>query len=287
MQSSPSPISAAVVDAARSVLIRSMAPFGAQRMEQLYREGLSVSFRPAFDYLFSKKVTPQDLRVVERVEAMRAALARRSDELYVFSFHGEKVRRTPQVIASRSSVTREWGTFLYLLAKGFHADTILELGSCAGISGSYLASAPTCREFVSIEKSPALAPIANSHITQVSQNATVINAAFDDVLTDVLARFGNNLSLYYVDGNHTYQQTMRSTAEGLVHLKPGALVVYDDIHWSKEMWDAWQLLRARQGFTHTLDVGRFGLCVWAGGAVQPRAYKLAKYTGWVRDYAPT
>lgn len=217
---------------------------------------------------------------------MREALDKRNESFHVIVGAGSIAQRTSQYIAQSASVTPDWGTFLYLCAKGMRAETILELGSCAGISGSYLASTPTCREFVSIERSPELAAVAQKHIRQVLPAARVLNASFDDVLDRVLASLTRPLTLYYVDGNHHCEPTLRYLRQAVTYLKTGALVVFDDIHWSKEMWDAWVELRARTGFSYTIDLGRFGLCVWQGDSVLPKQYNLSKYVGWLWNYAP-
>ena len=274
------------IEFARSALIRGIAPFGVTRVQQLFRNGLPQEFRPAFEFLFTRKVNSTDVQAISRVEALRAALAQRTDTLHVLASDGTIIQRSPQFIAQYSSVTRDWGTFLFLCAKGFRATTILELGSCAGISGSYLASTPTCREFVSIERSPELVVIAQSHIQKISPNAHIVNAAIDDVLEQVLRQFSQPIDFYYVDANHRYEPTLRYFEKAIPFLKKGALVVFDDIHWSKEMWDVWQVLHARQGFSHTLDIGRFGLCTWHGGEIEPQRHNLAKYAGWVWNYAP-
>ncbi len=272
-------------DAAREIYRRGLAPFGARRAAQLCASEPGSAFSPALEFLFFRRLSPSDNRVVARVEALRATLARRAETFQVMTASGTFAPRTAQRIAFRSSVTQEWGTVLYLLAKGFGADTILELGSCAGISGSYLASAPQCRVFISIEKSPALAALAETHVRSIFPRAYVLNAGADEILNDALARFENALSLYYIDANHTCTATLNYFHAAVPHLKRGALVIFDDIHWSKEMWRAWRALRVQQGFAQTLDLGRFGLGVWQGGKIQPRTYTLAKYLGWLREYA--
>jgi predicted O-methyltransferase YrrM len=277
---------AAFMDLARALFVRGVAPLGANRVQQYLREGLPPEFRPAFEYLFSRKLGADDARVVAHVEALRAGLAQSGSSFPALMSDGTQGARTAPEIAHYSSVTRPWGTFLYLCAKGFRAETILELGSCAGISGSYLASTPTCRKFVTIERSPELAAVAGEHIRATFPQGQVMNANIDQVLESVLEGFVGGLSLYYVDANHRYEPTVRYLEQAIPRFRSGTLVIFDDIHWSKGMWEAWEALRTREGFSHSIDAGRFGLCVWQGGRAQPRQYNLAKYAGWVWKYAP-
>lgn len=278
--------SSLLLNFARTTFLRGMLPLGARRAQQFLRAGLPDAFRPALDFLFTRRLAPEDARVSERVEALRDALARSGQVLMGMANDGSTAPRASQYIAHYASVTREWGTFLYLCGKGVRAESILELGSSAGISGSYLCATPTCREFISIERSPSLAAVAQTHVQQIFPRAQIVIGAIDDVLENVLTRFANGVQLCYIDANHFYEPTLHYFQTIAPFLKKGALMVFDDIHWSKGMWDAWQVLRAQQGFSHTMDVGRFGLCVWQGGAVQPQQFNLAKYAGWVWNYAP-
>lgn len=276
----------AMMAAARGAFTRGMAPLGSMRVQQLFREGLPKEFHAAFDFLFTRKLNADDLQVVKRVEEMRAVLASSGKTVHTISHDGKQSERSLQEIAATSSVVRDWGTFLYLCAKGFQAQHILELGSCVGISGSYLASAPTCREFVTIERSSELAALARGNIQSIFPRARIINRAIDDVLAEVISSFTNGIDLYYIDANHYFEPTLRYFEAATAALTKNAVVVFDDIHWSKPMWDAWQVIQTHQGFSLTIDVGRFGICVWQGGAISPAQYNVAKYAGWVWKYTP-
>jgi hypothetical protein len=65
-------------------------------------------------------------------------------------------------------------------------------------------------------------------------------------------------------------------------LGQGALVVFDDVHWSNGMWQAWQVLKEQEGFGYTIDLGRLGICLWEGNSTLPVHYDLRPYTGWLR-----
>lgn len=276
----------AFIHLARSAFIRGLAPLGANRAEGFFQHGLPQGFRPALDFIFTGKLIREDEQVVARVEGIRSAFVRRGAPSHTYGVEQLLDLRTAEHLAGTSSVTSRWGTFLYLCAKGFNADTILELGSCIGISTSYLASAPACLQLISIERSADVAGIAQAHVRQILPTAQIINASVDEGLDSALASFTSRLQLYYVDAFHRYEPTLRFFETAIPFLRPGALVIFDDIHWSKEMWDVWLVLRARQGFSHTIDIGRFGLCMWQGGTVKPQQFNLAKYAGWVWNYTP-
>jgi predicted O-methyltransferase YrrM len=272
---------------ARIIYARLIAPYGKYRLHQILKEDFPYAFHMPLQYLFSKEISAEDKRVVDRIEAIRAIVANRTD-LFEVTFPGTgKSTRTASQIAYRSSVTPDWGTFLYLCAKSFMAGTILELGSCAGISGCYLASSPYCTKFITIEGSPSLALLAAANIHQISGHAVVINALFDDVLNDILPSITSGIDLAYIDGHHDYEATRYYFQRLVPYLRKGALVVFDDIHWSKAMWEAWKTMREWRGFAYTIDVGRFGVGLWDESAPRPKAYSLSLYTGWVRKFPRT
>lgn len=165
------PPQATLLNIARNVFTRGMAPLGASRANGFLQGGLASEFRPALDFVFSEKLTAADKQVVTRVEAMRSAFLQSGTQSHTYGVEQFSNLRSAQHLVGISSVTPRWGTFLYLAAKGFHADTILELGSCIGISGSYLASAPACRQFVSIERSAEVAHRADACATDFADCA--------------------------------------------------------------------------------------------------------------------
>ena len=128
-----------------------------------------------------------------------------------------KDTRTLEHIAKISSVTQRWGTFLYLCADAVGAKAILELGTCAGISGCYLASARSCERFVTIEASPAPAKLARLNLSRVSDHFTVINALFDEGLDEILRGPGDRFDLVYIDGHHEKVPTAEVLARFLPH----------------------------------------------------------------------
>jgi predicted O-methyltransferase YrrM len=171
------------------------------------------------------------------------------------------------------------GVFLHHLARSAESEVMLELGSCVGVGGAYLASNPHCTEFYSIEASEGLANIARSSVQTVKPQGEVINGLFDPVLDDLLPRLTNGIDFAWIDGHHEKLATIHYFDCLIPHLNPGALVVFDDIYWSQDMLDGWNELRIRTGISHSLDFGPGGICVWKGGDVEPRQWNLNTYVG--------
>lgn len=268
---------------AGKIYSRFMAPLGAHKVRQMSKNGLPVPFQMPLQYLFDKDLSEDDKRIVDCVEGIRRTVASKTEIFEVVSSDNKGPLRTAAQIAYHSSVTKDWGTFLYLCAKSFKAANILELGSCAGISGCYLASSKHCKKFTTIELMPRLAALAETNLRQVSETAVVIQGSIDERLDEILKSQNTSFDLVYIDGPHHYDPTMRYFQRLRPNLKKGALVVFDDIHWSPEMLEAWKILREQTGFSNTIDVGRFGLGLWDGSTTKPKSYNLTAYTGWLRQ----
>jgi predicted O-methyltransferase YrrM len=162
----------------------------------MFRNGLPPHFQHPLEFLFDQRLTQAERQQVSRVESIRQAVDRQPRSFEVVNRDGHVRRLTASQIAHRVSVNPEWGTFLYLCSQAVRARTILELGSCAGISGCYMASSEYCERFITVEASPDLASLARANICQVShRQAEVVNALFDDALDEIRPTLGGGVDL--------------------------------------------------------------------------------------------
>ena len=268
-----------VFQAAHQLVFGSLARRSLQRKLE---QGLPEGFRAAVELVVSASLDPAARQVAARVEALRETVARRPEPFTVEFGPAKNRARSAATIAYHSSVNRTWGLVLHLCAREFKTAAILELGSCAGISGSYLAVAPACRRLVTIEASRALASLAERTLSQVSQRAEVHHGFVEDVLPRVLPTFQNGIDLAFIDARHEREATLGYWREVRPRLNEGALIVFDDIRWSRGMWEAWNTVRRQTGVSCTLDLGRFGICVCDSSATVAESYNFAFYAGWLR-----
>ena len=271
---------------ARVIYRRGMAPLGRYKLRRMLGDGLPPQLQHPLQFLFDKRLSAAERQKVSRVESIREAVDRQASSFEVVNRDGKTCWLTASQIAHRVSVNPEWGTFLYLCSQAVRARTILELGSCAGISGCYMASSEYCERLITVEASRDLASLSRANICQVSNQAEVVNALFDDALDTILPTLEGGVDLAYIDGHHRSEPTLRYFRRLMPHLNKGGLVVFDDVHLSEEMWQAWQVLKARKGFSHTIDAGRFGVCLWDGLASAPVNHDLGPYLGWLWKVSP-
>ncbi|MFC1792139.1 O-methyltransferase [Planctomycetota bacterium] len=156
---------------------------------------------------------------------------------------------------------RRWGTVLYLLARSFRSTTVLEFGSCAGISACYLSSAPSVNKLITVEGSKDLAIIAEDSLARFAGKSKVVNSLFDDAIDNELPMLEGKIDYVYIDGHHEKIATIHYFDKLLPYLMENALVVFDDISWSYDMREAWDILRKREEFSHAMDLGVIGVCI--------------------------
>jgi predicted O-methyltransferase YrrM len=258
---------------------------GKWRLDRLIVQGFPKSLRAPVLFLFDEKLSAEDQEKLDKIEKIRAQIASRGNETVpVYQSPdtdlaggvapGQTKDRTFERIAYITSIQPKWGSFLYLCALHSQAKTILELGGCAGISGSYMASSQWCERFITIEGSSELAELAESSLSQVADNASVINQLFDDALDQLLPTLESGLDMVHIDGQHEKVATLHYFERVIPYLNSGAIVVFDDIRWSQGMWDAWQEIRQRKGLVCSITLQRSGLCVWEGGQREGKVFEI-------------
>lgn len=275
-----------------------MAPFGRRALEKMLARGLPSYMAVPVRYLFTGEVSQHARHVRERVERLRREVASRLDVYgYEYTATPFGLARWPvpatraaagpfvssRWLAQNASVPDRWGLFLHLCAEACEARTILELGACVGVSGAYLASSRSCRRFITLEGSEALAAVSKPVIDTVADHATMIVGPFEDGLTRACALLADeqaSVDFVYFDGHHDGAATLHYLQRLLPSLSRGALLMFDDIRLYSEMWGAWQRLEAMPGVAVAVNVGRFGILEWHGGNTSAARYDFSRYTGW-------
>lgn len=260
---------------------RGLAPLASRRVRRAVARGLPTALEDPLQFLLGRPPASSAARASQEVERLRSDLVRSRERLGVWEGPGREAPRSPQWIAEVSSVDREWGVFLHLLAAGCGARTILELGACAGISSCYLASVDSCTRMIAVEASTSLAPLAEATLARLKGRAEVILAPFERALEDLAPALSAAVDVVFLDGDHALAPTLGYVERIVPLLRQGGLLVIDDIRWSREMLAAWREVSRRPGFSHVVDVGRMGVCVRGPDGEEPRRLGLSRALGWV------
>lgn len=167
--------------------------------------------------------------------------------------------RTIASIAKSALKPKKFGQLLFRLVNHFAPLTILELGTSLGITTSYLAAANHRARVITMEGSPEIAQQAHRHFQHIGlQNIEQVVGNFDDTLADVLKK-NESLDFVFIDGNHRYEPTLHYFDMMKPYLQEHSVLIFDDIHWSKEMEQAWAAIKKDETVTLTVDLFFIGL----------------------------
>lgn len=201
-----------------------------------------------------------ELSEIERFEAVRDDLARCDDPIGdVFEASGGGATSTVASESAIASVPAEKAILLYRLVRALRPRKVVEFGSALGLSGSCIVVALDGNgsgDLVTVEGSPSRHKVASRSISSVdgSARAKTVCAMFDDAL-DVL----DGADLFFLDGNHYFEPTLRYVNEAVKRMATPATFVLDDVRWSAEMLRAWENLSQSRRFVAAGEVLGLGL----------------------------
>ena len=155
------------------------------------------------------------------------------------SLNNRKKKKVSQIL-SHSVKAESSGQRLFKMADMAEPGVILELGTSLGLSTLYLAMARKKSKVYTLEGSPEIHQLAKQNFEKLgAKNIMALEGNFDLVLPTLLSTLPE-VDFVFMDGNHQYDSTLKYWEWLLPKLSRKAVVVLDDIHWSKGMQDAWE-----------------------------------------------
>ncbi|MEO6882398.1 MAG: class I SAM-dependent methyltransferase [Bacteroidia bacterium] len=163
-------------------------------------------------------------------------------------------KRAVKDIAKTSVKPTKYGQLLFRLIHYFEFKNILELGTSLGITTLYLAMPDSNAKVISIEGCPQTAALAKNNFSQIKcKNIELIIGNFDEKLSASINKL-QKLDFVFFDGNHRKEATLKYFNECLKAAHNDSLFVFDDIHWSAEMENAWEMIQKNNSVTVTIDL---------------------------------
>ncbi len=173
----------------------------------------------------------------------------------VASHHQRKVSS----IAQSSLKPAKFGQLFFRMVNYYQPRNIVELGTSLGITTAYMASARPGATVVTMEGAKQVASIAKNNFGVLGlTNIQVVEGNFDDTLPQVLQNIPF-VDLAFVDGNHRKQPTLQYFKQLSDKANENSIFIFDDIHWSEEMEEAWAAIKADERITLTIDLFFIGL----------------------------
>jgi predicted O-methyltransferase YrrM len=200
----------------------------------------------------------------QSIESLRKQLKSNQTEITITDFGaGSKIykgnQRTITQIAKNAEKSPKFGKLLYRLIAHFQSKTIIDLGTSLGVTTIYQSKANCQAKIYSFEGCPATAKIAQDNFQQLScENIELIVGNIDETLPGILAKI-EHLDFAFFDANHRYEPTVRYFEQCLEKAHEDSVFVFDDIHWSDEMEQAWEYIKSHDKSLITIDLFFVGL----------------------------
>lgn len=198
----------------------------------------------------------------QKIKAYRAALLNKQDTLEITDFgSGSKIfksnTRPISRITKTSGTTLKRAKLLFRLLQYLNPKSILELGTNLGIATYTMAIANPEAIITSIEGCPNLSKFTAEQLKKNTvTNVKLINNTFLEALKE---DSNSSYDLIFIDGDHSKESTLSYFNQLLPKVHNDTVIIFDDIHWSKEMTEAWKLIKHNPNVTVSIDTFFWGL----------------------------
>lgn len=231
------------------------SPFVYSLVEKVFRDNSSYD-----DYRKLKKVYHRYRRRTDRIETMDFGSGAGDNEYVI------KTTTVGKVVRQRTHTISQL-QLLYRMSRYFQPDTILEFGTAAGISTLYLGKGSPGSHIITMEGCVGLASVSRKSFKKRHVNAKVEVGDFDAVLEYVLPKI-TGLNMVFFDGNHRMEPTVRYFEKCLPFAGEESVFMFDDIHWSPGMDEAWQDIKKHEKVSITIDLYWVGLVFFRKGVAK-------------------
>jgi predicted O-methyltransferase YrrM len=217
-----------------------------------------------FDFVKNVLNDKQNYSDYQSIEKIRKQLLADSSEIEVEDFGaGSSViktnKRVVSAIAASSLKPKKYAQLLYRMVQYYKPGTIVELGTSFGITTAYLASANAASKVFTCEGAAAIASIAKQNFEALQlNNVQITEGDFAKTLSPLLANL-TEINFAFIDGNHRKEATLEYFAKLLNSSTLNSVLIFDDIHWSGEMEEAWEAIKRRPQVTLTIDLFFIGI----------------------------
>jgi len=245
----------------------------------------------ALKHVINDNVSKEEKFWVDKIENLRRNLLNSTNEITIIdcgaispnicltAVEKDKGRILKKTIgeATKGSVPYIRGLLLFKLIREFQPLICLELGTALGISSSYQSAALELNNrgrIVTIEGTKSVAEVArqNHKILGLSRVITKIGK-FKNVLETIINEI-KPVDFVFIDGHHEETATLNYFNTIVPSLSDYAILVFDDIGWSKGMKRAWKALTQDNRIKFAINLIGIGICVISKSESKKRDFKL-------------
>ena len=201
----------------------------------------------------------------KKLKQYRTSLLKDNSVISVTDFGtGSRVFKSNQrkvsAIAKNAGISENRAKLLFRVIRYFQPSDILEIGTSVGLATSALSVGNHNAKITTLEGCPNTQKVAKDKFqtsTIKHQNVDFITAEFSSYLSNLKLET-INLKLIYFDGNHSKKATLEYFELLLPTITNDSVWIFDDIHWSKDMEQAWEVIKNHPKVTVTIDTFQWG-----------------------------
>jgi len=200
----------------------------------------------------------------------RKSILENNDSIQVTDFgSGSKIfksnKRKVAQIAKVAGISSKRAELLFRIVRYFKPNEILEIGTSLGLATSAMSLGNSNAKVTSLEGCLNTIAIAkNKSELHNLNNIDFVNTEFDFFLNKFKKLETLNLKLQfydlvYFDGNHSKKATLDYFEFLLPTITNNSLWIFDDIHWNREMEEAWSAIKNHPKVMVTIDTFQWGI----------------------------
>jgi predicted O-methyltransferase YrrM len=162
-------------------------------------------------------------------------------------------------IAKNAGISPKRAELLFRIVNYFQPENILEIGTSLGLATSALSLGNKNSKIITLEGCTNTMAIAKNQCQlQNLTNIEYVNTKFEDYFINYqLSTI--NYQLIYFDGNHSKKATLDYFELLLPSIINDSVWIFDDIHWSKDMEEAWEIIKNHPKVKVTIDIFQCGI----------------------------
>ena len=217
-----------------------------------------------FVYNFASKCLSKKKTVdSSKISSYLASLKSNKSKIIVSDFGaGSRVfksnNRSIDKIALNSGITQKRAILIANITNYFQPNKVLEIGTSLGIATASMSSGYPKAKIITLEGCNETAKIAQEYFVKFNlNNIELIVGEFGNTLPLILKK--NSFDLIFFDGNHQKEATIHYFEQCLINKRNDTIYIFDDIHWSKEMEVAWDIIKNHSEVTISIDTYQWGI----------------------------
>lgn len=216
------------------------------------------------DLLTEVLMSEKNFYAFEEIEGIRSTLKNNNLKINITDFGaGSRINKsnTRKIsdIVKNSAKAPHLGRMMFRLINHFKPHNMLELGTSIGISACYQFAPNKSANFITMEGCPETAKISKTVFSAFKANAIkIVIGDFKKTLPETVDNL-ESINYAFFDGNHQKQPTLDYFNTCVKKANKDSIFIFDDIHWSTPMEEAWEEIKNHPDVTVTIDLFWIGL----------------------------